>query len=305
MQREFTPQSNSRAQALPRRGLPLAALALFGVMVAGTLFSCQVNLQSAGLRAEQDAAAQAQLQQLAGQIAADLVQDSEYRQALAAQNSGYAALRADLQQTAADIAAFDATRQCLLPVETIRQLPELPNGCEITSATIVLNYLGFSVDKLTMADQYLPKQYPYYEVDPNTAYMGNPRGSGWYCYAPPLVTAINAYLDDAGAQAYRAQDITGAEVEELKQYLQQGTPVIFWGTIGFGTPIRSVDFVLPTGEVPYTNLHCLVLRGYDESYMYIVDPLGYTNKVSLEQFTSVYTAMGSRAVVITRQEEFR
>ena len=40
-----------------------------------------------------------------------------------------------------------ASRQCILPVKTIYQKPELPNGCEITSATIVLNYLGFNVSK--------------------------------------------------------------------------------------------------------------------------------------------------------------
>ena len=50
-----------------------------------------------------------------------------------------------------------ASRQCILPVNTIYQKPELPNGCEITSATIVLNYLGFNVSRVTMADTYLHK----------------------------------------------------------------------------------------------------------------------------------------------------
>ena len=50
-----------------------------------------------------------------------------------------------------------ASRQCILPVNTIYQKPELPNGFEITSATIVLNYLGFNVSKVTMADTYLHK----------------------------------------------------------------------------------------------------------------------------------------------------
>ena len=38
-----------------------------------------------------------------------------------------------------------------LDVENIPQNPELPNGCEITSAAIVLNYLGFDIDKVTLA----------------------------------------------------------------------------------------------------------------------------------------------------------
>ena len=39
-----------------------------------------------------------------------------------------------------------------LEVENIDQNPELPNGCEITSAAIVLQYLGFPVDKVTLAE---------------------------------------------------------------------------------------------------------------------------------------------------------
>lgn len=38
----------------------------------------------------------------------------------------------------------------------IYQMPELPTGCEITAMTMVLNYYGYSVDKVQMATQYLP-----------------------------------------------------------------------------------------------------------------------------------------------------
>ncbi len=40
--------------------------------------------------------------------------------------------------------------------EIIRQMPELPTGCEITALTMMLNYYGYSVDKMTMASEYLP-----------------------------------------------------------------------------------------------------------------------------------------------------
>ena len=45
----------------------------------------------------------------------------------------------------------------LIPVRHIAQNPELPTGCEITSLTMVLNYLGYNVSKTYMADNYLDR----------------------------------------------------------------------------------------------------------------------------------------------------
>ena len=186
----------------------------------------------------------------------------------------------------------------ILPVKNIAQKPQLPNGCEITSATIVLNYLGYKIDKVTMADVYLPRQYPYYSVNPNIAYMGNPHGLGWYCYAGPIVQAVNDYFSSIGVTEHQAKDITGADIEDLKTYIRNGHPIVFWGTIGFTSPRRTRSFMTPNGEYAYTNLHCLVVSGYDEEYMYITDPLYITSKVSIEWFEQIYNSMGKRAVLI-------
>ena len=50
-----------------------------------------------------------------------------------------------------------------IDVPTILQYPELPNGCEITSLTAVLNYFGIDVHKTEMADDYLPQKPFGYE----------------------------------------------------------------------------------------------------------------------------------------------
>ena len=42
-----------------------------------------------------------------------------------------------------------------LNVEQLLQNPELPSGCEVTSLTVALNYLGYDIDKITMCDTYL------------------------------------------------------------------------------------------------------------------------------------------------------
>ena len=270
-----------------------------------TLVSMRVNIvaQERNTMFINDCIANANARQIAVEASYDTVNIYEQMSLIAIKNQLQNTIKSDLHvlsQKAKEQDEVVASKQKVLPVETIYQRPSLPNGCEITSATIVLNYLGFHVDKLTMADVYLPKQYPFYAVNPNVAYMGNPRGNGWYCYAQPLVKAINSYLKDVGNTEYKAKDITGSSVDELKQYIREGNPVVFWGTINFAFPRKSGQYVLPTGERPYVNLHCLVLKGFDDEYMYIADPLGYTNKVKIEWWTQIYKSMGSRAVIITK-----
>lgn len=188
-----------------------------------------------------------------------------------------------------------------LSVKNIRQNPQLRNGCEITSATIALNYLGFNVDKVTMADKYLKCGNPYYETDPNEAYMGDPHSVGWYCFAPVIEEAVNKYLNDKGDDVYIAYDITGADTDELKKLVDKGTPVIFWGTLYFNKPSYSKEFTLPDGSKPYSNQHCLVLTGYDDSNFYISDPLVLSSKVAADKFVEIYNLMGKRAVKIVEK----
>jgi hypothetical protein len=69
-----------------------------------------------------------------------------------------------------------------IPVSTLLQEPELPNGCEIVSLTAILNYYGYNVSKVIMADQHLPKQDfirvdgKLFGPDPYKTYAGSPFG---------------------------------------------------------------------------------------------------------------------------------
>lgn len=88
----------------------------------------------------------------------------------------YAALQATPEN------AFFLPDTVQLNVENILQNPELPNGCEITSAAIVLNYLGFDIDKVTLAENCLPMHIPYWEADPEVEFMGSPADElSFYC----------------------------------------------------------------------------------------------------------------------------
>ena len=197
-----------------------------------------------------------------------------------------------------------------LDVEPVLQLPELPNGCEITSLTTVLNYYGFDVDKETLAAEYLPYEYftfDGYEAvapDPEEAYAGDPFATdyAYYCYAQPIASAANAFFADCGAD-YTATDETGATFDDLIGFLLEGRPSIIWATLHFEPPAKG-GFWWRTedGDVieAYSNLHCLVLTGFDEAFMYLCDPLVGKITVSADVFAACYTDMGSCSVVLDR-----
>ena len=185
-----------------------------------------------------------------------------------------------------------------LEVKNIDQNPELPNGCEITSAAIVLQYLGFAVDKVTLAETYLPTHSPYWEADPTVEFMGNPAEElAFYCLPGAVVTAVNGYLQDVGSD-YEALDISGAPEEELYQWVADGTPVLVWTTRAFSAPLYNDTFQLPDGSWPYSNSHCLVLTGYDLDTCYLADPMLEVSQVDRNLFEVRYQERGQYAVVI-------
>ena len=196
--------------------------------------------------------------------------------------------------------AFFLPSTVQLEVENILQNPELPNGCEITSAAIVLNYLGFDIDKVTLAENYLPMHIPYWEADPTVEFMGNPADElSFYCLPGAINTAVNAYLDEQNS-SYNALDITGAEPAELEMYLAQGTPVLVWATRAFTEPLYNYTFTMDDGSWPYANSHRLVLTGYDEDNYYFADPMQEITEIDRNTFALRYEQLGSHAVVIAQ-----
>ena len=69
-----------------------------------------------------------------------------------------------------------------LDVPIISQYPELPTGCEITSLTILLNYLGYNIDKTTLAKNYLNYTYST-SITFSDAFIGSPfNNDGYGCF---------------------------------------------------------------------------------------------------------------------------
>lgn len=75
-----------------------------------------------------------------------------------------------------------------------------------------------------------------------------------------------------------------------------------WFTQDYADPRFSEGFTwtLPTGEeyTPYANLHCLVLAGVEGGDCLLADPLSGNTRVDKDTFERIYTAMGSRALVV-------
>ncbi|MFA5523629.1 MAG: C39 family peptidase [Tissierellales bacterium] len=194
-----------------------------------------------------------------------------------------------------------------IDVPTVMQNPELPNGCEITSLTTVLNYKGYAVDKLEMADIYLPK-VPFYRVDeqlygadPYIAYAGDPREtSGFFSYAPPIIKAANNYLDVVQGKE-EPRNISNSTHEKIIEYLEQGVPVVIWVTLDLSEPMLNYSWILiDSGEMKDmpVNLHCVVLNGYAGDNVHVMNPLEGQVEYNADDFFQSYIELGSHALII-------
>jgi uncharacterized protein YvpB len=195
-----------------------------------------------------------------------------------------------------------------LPVESILQVPELPNGCEVTALASVLHYYGYDVDKTVLADNYLPK-IPFevingklYGANPFEAYAGDPRSKnqGFFSYVPPIIETVNNYFAKVNG-SHKPDDLTGSTPEELLDYVREGIPVIVWTTINQQTPLFNYSWLISGTEESIDiirNSHTVVLTGYSEDEVYVMDPLKGNVSYPKERFFEIYEIAGSHAMVI-------
>lgn len=190
-------------------------------------------------------------------------------------------------------------------VPMIKQNPELPTGCEITSLTMLLRFLGFDADKLVLADDYLPKG-EYRNSDFHKVFVGNPRNySAYGCFAPAIVKAAKDYIKDMGENdRYSVVDITGCGTDSLYSAVDKGNPVLVWATMDMKAVGKGARWtVKETGEnlVWTANEHCLVLTGYDDKNVYVNDPLKGAVSYERKLFEKRFGEMYNQAVIILRK----
>ena len=184
-----------------------------------------------------------------------------------------------------------------LDVKYICQNPELPAGCESVSLTMVLNYYGYKLKKTEIADKWL-----IYGENFMTGFFGTPYDNPSGCiYSPGLSNSANQFLK-AKNDKRRSYNLLGTSFDELPVYVSNGYPVIVWGTIDYELA-EFYDHEAEYNNKTYkmaSNLHCLVLSGYDleRNKVTLIDPLVGKKTIDMDEFKKIYNSIYKQAVVI-------
>ncbi|MBP1043638.1 GW domain-containing glycosaminoglycan-binding protein [Vagococcus sp. BWB3-3] len=163
----------------------------------------------------------------------------------------------------------------VMDVPIIKQMPELPTGCEIVSVTMMLNYAGVNVNKIAMANE-MPRNY-----NPEYGFSGSPfltsgQQPSYWCtiYPRALMAQVKKHVGSA-------VNLTGTSTEGLKRQLDDGKPVVVW--------------------VSYFHnflTHAITLTGYDNTGFYYNDCWsGQKNaKITYASFNSCWAKQNRRAI---------
>lgn len=180
------------------------------------------------------------------------------------------------------------------------QLPNLPNGCEAVSLAMVSSFYGQDVNGERIVNDFLPKG-PIGKTSPRKAYVGDPYGSGYYCYPRPLAEAGNAYFKESGS-ALQAKAPLFMDWYRISWSLHTGHPVICWVTIDGKLPEKqdTVTWDINGRQVhPYKNLHVVVVTGVSAGTVHVNDPTDGEKKIPWHEFMMMYISMGLKSVVVT------
>lgn len=218
------------------------------------------------------------------------------------------AVTQDSTQISAEVKKSNSATQ-LTDFDIIEQYPELPTGCEITALTMVLNYYGYQVNKVTMALDYMPKvQAEFYRSedgrlmgpDLENFFVGDPtEETGYICGTGAIVTAANRYLADVGSDLTAAA-MKNVQPEKLYDLIDQGTPVVIWCTINMEDRAETDGWYREDGTYMEwsTNDHGAVLIGYDEDTVTVADPIYSRITVSRDQFEKIFAERGGQCVIL-------
>ncbi|WP_423408325.1 C39 family peptidase [Heyndrickxia sp. MSNUG] len=193
----------------------------------------------------------------------------------------------------------------LMSAPLVKQMPELPRGCEVTSLTMMLNYAGKKANKMTLAKQVKKDPTPYRYVD-GKRYFGNPHVGfvgdmysfskpGFGVFHRPIAELANTYMPN------RIVNFSGQSFESVLDYVGAGRPVwvITTSTFNYVPGKYWQTWYTPQGQVRITyKEHSVLITGYDSKYIYFNDPLdGKKNKRHPKsQFIQGWNQYGKQAI---------
>lgn len=193
----------------------------------------------------------------------------------------------------------------LLDFPAIKQYPELPRGCEVTSLAMLLQGTGIDVDKMDLAKKIRKDTTPYKKENGKT-YFGHPNDGfigDMYSYDRPGLGVYHTPIKNLAEEFLPNQmkDLTGTDFSELQIYLSLGVPV--WIITNTKYEKLSDDYFekwqTPKGEINITyKEHSVLITGYDEKFIYFNDPIsGEKNKKIIKKdFLDAWIQMGRQAI---------
>jgi len=203
--------------------------------------------------------------------------------------------------------AFAATDEVLLSARVQGQLPELANGCEVTSLSMLLSAVGRPADKMVLTKQQPtnPEQPVFAREgdfssitawgNPNRAFVGDVYNSyGYGIYHGPIAGLLETKVPG------RSLDLSGQRFSDVLAQLRRGVPVMLWTTTSLRPPPTWVTWETPDGPIRATQLeHAVLLVGYTPDSLIINNPLtGRQEAVAPEPFIASWQQMGRQAVSV-------
>lgn len=186
-----------------------------------------------------------------------------------------------------------------VPLE--KQYPELPNGCEVTSLTMLLRYYNIKVTKLDLSE----KINHVASFTDNGRYRGNPHvgfvgymslaNAGWCVYNEPLTQVAGKYTN-------RIQNFTGHDFIQVMKLVSDKHPVLIITTTNFDRVKDMQTWSTKQGIVHVTpSSHACVITGFNKKkrQIYVNDPFGHKNKkVSWSGLERSYNQQGKQALFL-------
>lgn len=197
-----------------------------------------------------------------------------------------------------------------LTVPLILQNPELPTGCEVTAAAMLLGAYGYEVDKTYLASL-IPRSNGEkrggrtYAPHPQDGFLGDPftvRGYGVFPQA--LVAVCQKTIDyEKGPETVKA--LQNAAAADILALIDQGKPVCVWTTQDLLPIVYRTGWYIQRDGI-YTdeyfqwpgNEHCMVLIGYDDYAVFVQDPMKGTARYDRPLFFQRFQEMGGYALFL-------
>lgn len=185
-----------------------------------------------------------------------------------------------------------------VPLE--KQLPDLPNGCEVTSLAMLLKDYDVNVSKLELSSNikhvssFIGNDY---RGNPHIGFVGymSIKNAGWCVYNEPLYDVAKKYTK-------RIRNYTGNDFVRVLKLVSKGHPVMIITTLKFDRVNDMQTWSTKQGKVNVTpSSHACVITGYNKKkgIVYVNDPYGVKNKkVSLKKIEASYNQQGKQALYI-------